>query len=70
MEAGKDEDIAAQRAGGEEAAQTGTPHGDVAATTGEQSVTPNLPEEATAQEGPDQAMTNAVPEGEERTEVA
>ena len=70
MEAGKDEDTTVQRAGGEEATQTGTPHGNVAATIGEQGVTPSLPEEATAQEGPDQVMTDATPEGEARTEAA
>ena len=43
MEAGKDDNTTAQRAGGEDAAQTGTPHGDVAAATGEQGVTPVFP---------------------------
>ena len=70
MEAGKEEDIAAQMEGGEDAAQpgssheeedatqTGTPHGDVVAATGEQGVTPIPPEGA------------AAPEGEAGTEAA
>ena len=70
MEAGKDEETATQKAGGEEAAQTGTPHGNVAATTGKQGVTPSLPEEAAAQEGQEPEMTVAVPEGEAGTEAA
>ena len=69
MEAGKDEDIVAQRAGGEQAAQTGAPHGEVVAEIGEQGVTPS-PEEAVAPQGQKQEMTDAAPEGEVRTEAA
>ena len=42
MEAGKEEDVAAQPGNSheeEDVAQTGTPHGDVVAATGEQGVT-------------------------------
>ena len=69
MEAGKDDNAAAQRVGGEIAAQTGNPHGDVAATIGEQGVAPSLPKEATAQEGPEQVKSDAALEGEARTEA-
>ena len=69
MEVGREEDIAAQIEGGEDEAQPGTPHGDVAAATGEQGVTPNLPEGTAAQEGqePEQAIT--AEEGEVGTEA-
>ena len=64
MEAGKEEDIAAQRAGGEEEAQSGTPHGDVAAATGEQGVTPNLPEGTATPKGQEPEKATAALEGE------
>ena len=73
MEAGKEEDVAAQSGNSheeEEAAQTGTPHGDVVAATGEQGVTPIPAEGTAAQEGPREEMPIAAPEGEERTVAA
>ena len=70
MEAGKEEDIAAQMGGGNDAAQPGTPHGDVAAATGEQGVTPIPSEGVAAPEGPEEETAVAVPEGEAGTETA
>ena len=73
MEAGKEEDVAAQsgRHEEEDAAQTGTPHGDVVAATGEQGVTPIPAEGTAAQEGPREEMPTSQPQkGEEGTEAA
>ena len=67
MEAGKEEDVAAQSDNSheeEEAAQTGTPHGDVVAATGVQGVTPIPAEGTAAQEGP----REEAPAGEAVTE--
>ena len=69
MEAGKDDDVAPQ-VGDESAAQTGTQCDDVAATTGEQGVTPIPSGGTVAQEGPEEETTVAAPEGEAGTEAA
>ena len=69
MEAGKEKDIIAQMEGGKDEAQPGTPHGDVVAATGEQGVTPNLPEGTAAQEGQEPEKATAAPEGEVGTEA-
>ena len=73
MEAGKEEDVAAQPGTlheEEDAAQTGTPHGDVVVATGEQGVTPIPPEGAATPEGQEPEKATAAPEGEAGTEAA